>query len=83
MLMRGRWSRRSCLTTDVTSLEVSGLPESLGVAARQVVRLLVVCGVGNGKSRRGQVIQERKPRQMLAECQLTDVRGASEACRGS
>ena len=41
------------------------------------MRLLVVCGVGNGKCR-GQVtrIQERKqlkPHLMLAVCQLTDV----------
>ena len=65
MLIRGRWSRRSCLTAGVTSLAASGLPESLGVTARQVARLLVVCGVGNGKCR-VQVIQERKPRPMLA-----------------
>ncbi len=50
-----------------------------GMMARQVVRLLVVCGVGNGKCR-GQVIQiqerkQLKPRPMLAVCQLTDVRG--------
>jgi hypothetical protein len=44
--------------------------------------LLVVCGVGNGECR-GQLIQERKPRPMLAVCQLTDVRGACEAGRGS
>jgi hypothetical protein len=59
-----------------------GFPESLGVTTRQVARLLVVCGVGNGECR-GQVIQERKPRPMLAVCQLTDVRGACEAGRGS
>ena len=82
MLMRGRWSRRSCLTAGVTSLAASGLPESLGVTARQVARLLVVCGVGNGECR-GQLIQERKPRPMLAVCELTDVRGACEAGRGS
>ena len=81
-LIRGRWSRRSCLTAVVTGLAAPGFPESLGVTARQVARLLVVCGVGNGKCR-GQVIQERKPRPMLAVCQLTDVRGACEAGRGS
>ena len=45
----------------------------LMLTARQVAHLLVVCGVGDGECR-GQVIQERKPRPMLAECQLTDVR---------
>jgi hypothetical protein len=56
-----------------------------GMTARQVARLLVVCGVGNGKCR-GQVIriQERKrlkPRPMLAVRQLTDVRGGCERQR--
>jgi hypothetical protein len=58
-----------------------------GKTARQVSRLLVVCGVGNWECR-GQVtqIQERKqlkPRPMLAVCWLTDVRGGCEADRGS
>ena len=54
-----------------------------GMTARQVARLLVVRRVGNGECR-GQVtrIQERKPRPMLAVCQLTDVRGACGASRG-
>ena len=46
-----------------------------GMTARQVARLLVVCGVGNGECR-GQLIQERKPRPMLAVCQLTEDRRA-------
>ena len=46
-----------------------------------------MCGFGNGKCR-GQLIQERKPLWMLSVCQLTvcqltDVRGACEAGRGS
>jgi hypothetical protein len=87
MLIRGRWSHRSCLTAGVIGLAAPGFPESLGVRARQVARLLVVCGVGNGECR-GQLIQERKPRPMLAVCQLavsqlTDVRGACEAGRKS
>ncbi len=55
-----------------------------GMTARQVARLLMVCGVGNGECR-GQVtrIQERKTRPMLAVCQLKDVRGGCEAGRGS
>jgi hypothetical protein len=42
--------------------------------------LLVVCGVGDRECR-GQVIQERKPRPMLAVRQLTDVQGACAAGR--
>jgi hypothetical protein len=45
------------------------------LTARQVAQLLVVCGVGDGECR-GQVIQERRPRPMLAVCQFMDVRGA-------
>ena len=53
------------------------------MTARQVARLLVVYGVGNGECS-GQVtrIQERKPSSKLAVCQLKDVRGACEAGRG-
>jgi hypothetical protein len=53
----------------------------LMLTARQVAHLLVVCGVGDGECR-GQVIQKRRPRPMLAVCQFTDVRGACEAGRG-
>ena len=67
-------SCRSCLTAGITGLAAPGFSGSLGVTARKVARLLVVCGVGN-EACRGQVIQERKSRPMLAVCQLTDARG--------